>query len=406
VMTIGAATLPGQLDLGAAPAPGAAQDAELFGGIIAALAAAGVKAAPAEAQALPEDVTPRPCKLAVLEEEVVETVDPADQLLALSAALPAQAQILVRKPGEPEAETAPEAEDDEAADPETGTAEPQLTAFVPIAPSLPGQPAPVPATVSAKAELPAAAVTPMITAQPAAPEVKPRAETPQLQPEILKLLQPQKPEPIREAIRAVLAQVVPAAAGLKPAKESEPAPLAPELKAAASLFTPTPFAAPEIAPRIDAPTPAEPAVEIDAAELVIEQHLDLASGDEWLDDLARDIARTASGEGKLNFRLNPEHLGSLKVELTPDRGGTAVRLTADTEAARAIIADAQPRLIAEARAQGLRISETHVDLSHQQGGQQRQAERGEETHLRTARSVQDEEPSDGKPTGGTSDLYA
>jgi flagellar hook-length control protein FliK len=40
-----------------------------------------------------------------------------------------------------------------------------------------------------------------------------------------------------------------------------------------------------------------------------------------------------------------------------------VRFSADNEATRAMIADAQPQLVAEARAQGMRIADTQVDLS-------------------------------------------
>jgi flagellar hook-length control protein FliK len=102
--------------------------------------------------------------------------------------------------------------------------------------------------------------------------------------------------------------------------------------------------------------PIEQAPEAAPSELLVEHQLDLAHEGEWLDQLARDIAQTAGGDKTpLRFRLNPETLGSLRVEITQDRNGTAVRLTADSEAARAIIADAQPRLIAEARAQGIRI---------------------------------------------------
>jgi hypothetical protein len=41
-------------------------------------------------------------------------------------------------------------------------------------------------------------------------------------------------------------------------------------------------------------------------------------------------------------------------------------MTTESDQARAIIADAQPRLLAEVRAQGLRVSESHVDLNQQQ----------------------------------------
>jgi flagellar hook-length control protein FliK len=143
--------------------------------------------------------------------------------------------------------------------------------------------------------------------------------------------------------------------------------------------------------------------------MAIEHQLDLAHEGEWLDRLARDIASTAGGEGNpLRFRLNPETLGTLRVEITHDRNGAAVRLTADTEAARTIIADAQPRLVAEARAQGVRISETHVDLGSQtaSGDPRRQNSAFEEAPVRTARSLREQGEGDGKPTPGRSERYA
>ncbi|MDP8913773.1 MAG: flagellar hook-length control protein FliK [Pseudomonadota bacterium] len=148
---------------------------------------------------------------------------------------------------------------------------------------------------------------------------------------------------------------------------------------------------------------------LDAAELVIEHQLDMAHEGEWLDQLARDITRSAGSDSSpLRFRLNPENLGSLRVEISQDRNGAAVRLTTDTEAARTIIADAQPRLIAEARAQGIRISETHVDLGGQtaSGDPRRQNAVFEEAPLRTARSLHEDGEGDGNPTPGRSERYA
>jgi hypothetical protein len=104
------------------------------------------------------------------------------------------------------------------------------------------------------------------------------------------------------------------------------------------------------------------------AQPLIEHQLDMAREGEWLDQLTRDIVRTAASEGSLRFRLNPEHLGSLEVEVTQGQAGTSVRLTADTEQARSLLADARPQLIAEARAQGVRIAEAHVDLGGQSEG--------------------------------------
>lgn len=124
------------------------------------------------------------------------------------------------------------------------------------------------------------------------------------------------------------------------------------------------------------PTGVQTTAPADMPNEMMHHHLDLARNSEWLDTLARDIARAAQNDTHLRFNLNPEHLGSLKVELLNGANGTSVKLTADTEAARQILVDAQPRLIAEARAQGLRISEAQVNLSHQgsQGGQRQMGE--------------------------------
>jgi flagellar hook-length control protein FliK len=132
-----------------------------------------------------------------------------------------------------------------------------------------------------------------------------------------------------------------------------------------------------------------------ASEIMIGHHLDLAKDGEWLDRLARDIARTANHDAQLKFQLNPEHLGSLRIELTNAADGTAIRMTADTDTARNILVDAQPRLLAEARAQGLRISESHVDLGHQ-GSQQGRREDQFETFVRTGQSSEEQAaPSSG-----------
>ena len=103
-------------------------------------------------------------------------------------------------------------------------------------------------------------------------------------------------------------------------------------------------------------------------EVAIQHHLIVAHDGAWLDRLARDIAASADKDARMRFQLNPERLGSLHVEIAHTAGGASVRFSADSEAARALIADAQPRLVAEARAQGMKIADTQVDLSGQNSG--------------------------------------
>lgn len=131
---------------------------------------------------------------------------------------------------------------------------------------------------------------------------------------------------------------------------------------APSLATVAAFVPPMPSNDVSAPAPQA------AAPDMLTHHLQVEQDGQWLDQLARDIARTAAHDSQLRFKLNPEHLGSLTVEVSHRAEGAAVRFTADSEAARTLIADAQPKLIAEARAQGLRIAEAHVDLGAQGGG--------------------------------------
>lgn len=228
-----------------------------------------------------------------------------------------------------------------------GKTSPAMPAQAPV-----GDPAPATAQDGTMARL--GAILERLTTQSA-------AATPQAHPALQ--LSPQA----RQAVAANTAH--PAA----PAeRDSRPADAATPVQAAAA----TPFFMPAPAqPTQPADIEATGAAEVAPADhdLNIRHHLDLARDAEWLDTLARDISRAAARDGQLQFQLNPEHLGSLKIEVTNSANGTSIRMTADTEAARSILADAQPRLIAEARAQGLRINEAQVDLGGQGNARQQDA---------------------------------
>ena len=159
--------------------------------------------------------------------------------------------------------------------------------------------------------------------------------------------------------------------------------------AAAPLPDASPLVA-SLAPASETMTtaPADIARPTEPGNPAVERHLDLVRDSEWLDQLARDIVRSGDGDAPMRFKLHPQTLGHLKVELTQSDQGTSVRFTTETEVARTIIADAQPRLAAEARAHGLRIAETHVDLAGSGHDQTRDPRRQEDvragTPLRTA----------------------
>ena len=155
--------------------------------------------------------------------------------------------------------------------------------------------------------------------------------------------------------------------------------------------------------------PAQPK-EVAAAAPAPDRTLDMGHDDAWLDRLARDIAQAAGNDGTIRFRLNPQTLGHLHVELSQGDRGTTVRMTTETEQARAILADAQPRLAAEARAQGVRIAESHVDLSgsgRQPSGDPRRQDDARQTPLiRTARGPAAGAPAPGRAATTRSDRFA
>jgi Flagellar hook-length control protein FliK len=101
-----------------------------------------------------------------------------------------------------------------------------------------------------------------------------------------------------------------------------------------------------------------------------ERYLDLARDSLWLDSLTRDIVAAGMDQDRLSFRLRPENLGRLDVDLAQMNGDLSVQITASTDDAAKIVAAAQPRLFEELRAQGIRVSGGDVTSSHhQQSGQ-------------------------------------
>ena len=194
-----------------------------------------------------------------------------------------------------------------------------------------------------------------------------------------------------------------------PAKAA--APLAPAAVPAHNLLDPAALAAMP-ASLIDQAPAAEPLQALTEApaplaEQAVERQLDLAHEGEWLDALARDIARTGSGDAPLRFRLHPEYLGTLDVEVRQTADGATVRMTAETAEARAIIADAQPKLVAEARAQGVRIAEAHVDLGQQHAGGHSADSRGRQPDAQPRPGRPDPQASTPEPHAARSaDLYA
>ncbi|SFS12927.1 flagellar hook-length control protein FliK [Sphingomonas jatrophae] len=145
-------------------------------------------------------------------------------------------------------------------------------------------------------------------------------------------------------------------------------PAGPQATLADAAAASVPHAAHGPAEPVRSPAPAPPAATQPAPD---PGHHQLAAARDaaWLDGLARDIASAAAPDGTARFAVAPERLGEVRVEIARGDEGASVRLATADERAHALLADAAPTLQAEARASGVRIAETQIDLSGGRSGQ-------------------------------------
>jgi len=122
--------------------------------------------------------------------------------------------------------------------------------------------------------------------------------------------------------------------------------------------------APAPGPVAPAAAPASP------ADMIVDRQLDLVRNEQWLGELAHDIASTSGDNNHLSFRLMPHQLGRLDVEVTRAHNGLSLAIHTESDSAQAILTAAQPRLADEIRAQGLRLADTQMfsgDARHSHG---------------------------------------
>lgn len=253
--------------------------------------------------------------------------------------------------------------------------------------ALPAAAAPVvhqnvtPQSISAESPNPAPRVA-VAVAMPSAPPVA--ATAPEgVAPAAIELpIQPDAPRPARGApMLPPLPASAPTAAPAPPAfptmREAPSSPPLVEIQAmVADAITSEPPAAPDqpAAPLAQsvAAAPAQRTAQPDALQPPID-----TTDPRWIDRMAQEIADLANGDGRARFRLNPETLGSMEITVRHTADGISVRFEVDNESTRALLAHTEQRLQAEARANGLRIADTQVDLAQQQnqrGGRERPAE--------------------------------
>jgi flagellar hook-length control protein FliK len=105
------------------------------------------------------------------------------------------------------------------------------------------------------------------------------------------------------------------------------------------------------------------------AQAVTDRQLNLARDNLWLDQLASEIVAASDSTDRLSFRLMPAHLGRLDVELSMSNTGLNVNIATSTDEAGRIVSAAQPGLIDNLNAQGVRVADTQItngnDMSRQ-----------------------------------------
>lgn len=129
-------------------------------------------------------------------------------------------------------------------------------------------------------------------------------------------------------------------------------------KQVADIPAPAPGAA------MSAAAPASP------ADMIVDRQLDLVRNEQWLGELAQDIASTSGDNNHLSFRLMPHQLGQLDVDVTRSHNGLSLAIHTESDSAQAILTAAQPRLADEIRAQGLKLADTQMfsgDARHSPG---------------------------------------
>ncbi len=124
--------------------------------------------------------------------------------------------------------------------------------------------------------------------------------------------------------------------------------------------------------------------------------LDTSRAD-WLDTLVDRVeeARATGPVRVTHMKLLPDALGALDVRIRVEGERVHVTFTTDSPEARAIIADAAPKLAEMAEARGLRLGQAQVDLGAGTGGGQQRAASGRDADLPAApSSARRDQPED------------
>lgn len=95
-----------------------------------------------------------------------------------------------------------------------------------------------------------------------------------------------------------------------------------------------------------------------------QQVIDMSSGGQWIDGLAKEIATLAAGTGQGSFRLSPEHLGPMRVDIRQGDLGAEISLTVQTAAAESALRQDSDTLKNDAQLSAVRVHEVRVERVH------------------------------------------
>lgn len=155
-------------------------------------------------------------------------------------------------------------------------------------------------------------------------------------------------------------------------------------------------------PPTSASVPLESAPKpLPSANAALELFAALATETQELDTLSNDIAALSSPSRRIAFRMEGAQLGMLDVQLTSSDAGVSIGFRTETEHSRAAVAQAQPRLVEDLRATGLRVSDTHVSTDAGSSQRDRPAEPKPPPMVEHASTPSDPaNPTAPKPSGG------
>lgn len=119
-----------------------------------------------------------------------------------------------------------------------------------------------------------------------------------------------------------------------------------------------PSAGPAIAPSNPSSLIPSP---VDLSASLGQRVIDMSSGGQWIDGLAKEIATLAAGSGQGAFRLSPENLGPMRVDVRNGAAGVEVRLTVETEAAKIALDKDSDWLKDDNRLSAVRIADVTVE---------------------------------------------